>query len=378
MAARSIFVSAFPLLPLSLVAIAVAVMPARIADRAPSAHAIRDTSGRLVDVPLPAHRIVMFPPVLWEYLAVQTDARRLAALTDSIADIARKSLLGRVYPDVLDKPSVVTRGARTAAPGDPEDVMRHHPDAVLSWDWLSENLTAVGLPVVHLALNAKNRSKEVHANDIANLRVMAALTGRGERAEDIIRTYHVTLAEVTAKARAAKTAEGRAPRALFLSVRNGRQLYLEAPPFTQGIALAVAGADIAEFRPSGTIDAEQLLLWDPDVILLNCCYGENVGPDYFYDDPAFRGLTAVRERRIYKAPSGAARMEGILEWPYLIAWLVEVLYPHNTTHTVRSDVARSYEHIFGYRVSATELDQMFAVDANRRSRDYALIGRRGL
>lgn len=376
-AGRAILASVFPLLPLALIAFALGAMPPRIAERAAKGRELSDTSGRVVHASLPADRIVMFPPVLWEYLAVQRDASRLVAITDSIVDIARKSALGRAHPALFEMPTVVTRGSRTASPGDPEDVMRHNPDAVLSWDWLSGGLEAVGMPVVHLELNAKNRGDGVHTNDIANVRVMAALTGEGERGEEIIRRYHKATAEALDKARAASRAQGRAPRALFLSVRSGGQLYLEAAPFTQARALAAAGADTAEFRPFGALNAEQLMMWDPDVILLNCCYGDGVGPGYFYDDLRFSGLKAIRERRVYKAPSGAARMEGILEWPYLVSWLVEVLYPHHTDHTVRFDLARTYEETFGYRLSSSELDDVFAVEENARSSNYALTGQAG-
>jgi len=376
-AGREILVSMFPLLPLTLAGLVLAAMPPRVMERAAKGHELSDTSGRSIQSPLPAGRIVMFPPVLWEYLAVQRDTSRLVAVSESILDIAGKSVLGRAHPTLFQTPTVVTRGVRTAAPGDPEDVMRHNPDAVLSWDWLSEGLDAVGIPVVHLALNAKNRGDDVHTSDIGNIRVMAALAGEGERGEQIIRNYSAAAGKALDKARAATRAAGRAPRALFLSVRGGGQLYLEAAPFTQGIALAAAGADTAEFRPSGALNAEQLMMWDPDVILLNCCYGDGAGPEYFYDDPRFSELVAVRERRVYKAPSGAARMEGVLEWPYLVSWLVEVLYPHHTDHTVRFDLARAYVETFGYRLSATELDDIFAIKANARSRSYALTGQAG-
>lgn len=252
--------------------------------------------------------------------------------------------------------------------------MRHDPDAVLSWNPLSDNLAAIDLPVVKLLLNAKTRGSAPHTADISNLRVMGVLTGHQAAAEQIVSTYLAEIERVSRRANEASAAAGHAPRAMFLSVRGGGQLYLEASPFLQGTALQIAGADTKDFQPAGYFSAEQLLIWDPDVIILNCCYGDGAPPAYFYDDPRFAGMSAVRNRRIYKAPAGVGRMENMIEWPLLVSWLAEVLFPDHTPHTIRSDLAEQYLKRYGYRPTAAELDAMLASKENVRSRDYAVIG----
>lgn len=364
-----------PVLALAVVAILLASMPPSMS-RNKSVRSIKDASGHSVPLVPPAGRIVMFPPVLWDYLALGADAKSLVAVSELLRDSAARSILNTTYPSIANLPTVVTRGTGTALPGDAEDVMRHDPDAVLSWSPLSDNLTAVDLPVVKLLLNAKTRGSEPHTADISNLRVMGVLTGHQAAAEQIVSTYLAAIERVSRRANAARAAAGRASRAMFLSVRGGGQLYLEAPPFLQGTALEIAGADTKDFQPAGYFSAEQLLIWDPDVIVLNCCYGDGTPPAYFYDDPRFAGMSAVRNRRIYKAPAGVGRMENMLEWPLLVSWLAEVLYPDRMAHTIRSDLAQLYLERYGYRPTPAELDAMLATNENAGSRDYSLSGGR--
>ena len=368
-----------PMLPIvipAVIAVLLASMPPSLSRNQP-AGTIKDASGHSMAIVPPAGRIVMFPPVLWDYLALGADAKRLAAVSKLVRDSVTASMLRAMYPSIASLPTVVTRGTETALPADAEDVMRHDPDAVLSWDALSDNLTKLDLPVVKLLLNAKTRGSEPHTADIGNLRVMGVLTGHQAAAEQIISTYLAAIERVSRRAKAARAAAGRASRAMFLSVRGGGQLYLEAPPFLQGTALEIAGADTKDFQPAGYFSAEQLLIWDPDVIVLNCCYGDGTPPAYFYDDPRFAGMSAVRNRRIYVAPAGVARMENMLEWPLLVSWLAEVLYPDQMPHTIRSDLAQLYEEHYGFRPTPLELDAMLATVENAASRDYALVGGAG-
>ena len=51
------------------------------------------------------------------------------------------------------------------------------------------------------------------------------------------------------------------------------------------------------------VDVEQVVAWDPDVILLGNF--DAAMPEDVYRSPAWRSLSAVRSRRVYKVPSAA-------------------------------------------------------------------------
>jgi iron complex transport system substrate-binding protein len=286
-------------------------------------------------------------------------------------EAASTTLQHRAFPALMDIPVVVTRSLRTAAPGDPEDLFRRSPDAILGWDWHLDSLRHVHLPVVGLALG---QTRELYKNDIANARLIGAITNNAARAEAIISSYYARLAEVRRRIDKARAAVRHPPRALHASVRNER-LYIEAEPFSQAIALQAAGADTSAFRPAGLTDVEQLLIWDPEVIILSCCYGDNISPSAFYRDPRFQALAAVRERRIYKEPAGIAGMDGLLEWPFLVEWMAEVLYPEQMVMSFRSDLLEMYWAVFQYRPSDNELDEILFLNENRDSVGYERFAR---
>jgi iron complex transport system substrate-binding protein len=97
-----------------------------------------------------------------------------------------------------------------------------------------------------------------------------------------------------------------------------------------------------------TVNAEQILAWDPDMILLNG-FEEQLSPEDVYRGPVFADLSAVRHRRVYKFPLGGYRWdpeshESPLSW----MWLSMVLYPDNFDWPLRSVLAEQYQEIYDH------------------------------
>lgn len=119
--------------------------------------------------------------------------------------------------------------------------------------------------------------------------------------------------------------------------------------------LAVAGAkNVAEAAGSGglaNVSLEQVLSWNPDVILtLDPKFQKSV-----LEDPLWASIAAVRDSRVYRAPTvpfgwfdsppGINRIVGL-------AWLAKVLYPETTNIDLGSDV-RDFYKLF-YHVDLTD------------------------
>jgi iron complex transport system substrate-binding protein len=274
---------------------------------------------------------------------------------------------------VRDIPTVVTRGWNTAIPGDPEDVMLRRPDAVFSWGWFSDGLKQAALPVVSVTNILSKPAEEV---DLARWRMIASLTGADEAFATLLSSYRRRMADAVAAAKRARLlAGGKAPSVMYLDVRKSGLIHTEAGNSFFATALAMAGGvNVAQRKNPGTINVEQLISWDPDIIILSC-NGSDSFPSTLFDNLRFSTLSAVRSKKVYKAPCGTSRMQGFVETPLLIDWLSELFYPTEIPRTFRKTFSETYKAFFSYAVSDDEIDKALALKENEMSYGFSRFAR---
>lgn len=127
--------------------------------------------------------------------------------------------------------------------------------------------------------------------------------------------------------------------------------------------LGVVGArNVAALAGSGglsDVSIEQVLSWDPDVILtLNRDFQKSV-----MSDPLWANLKAVKGRRVYRAPSlpfgwfdsppGVNRLMAV-------TWLTGILYPQLAQIDLRQRTSEFYRLFYGVELSAGQLDELLA------------------
>jgi iron complex transport system substrate-binding protein len=106
-----------------------------------------------------------------------------------------------------------------------------------------------------------------------------------------------------------------------------------------------------------TVSLEQVLAWNPDVILA-------LEPQFYRDvthNPLWSGIRAVRDRRIYRAPSlpfgwfdsppGANRLIGL-------RWLAAILQPEAGTHDLRQATRDFYRQFYHVQLTDELLDTL--------------------
>jgi iron complex transport system substrate-binding protein len=130
--------------------------------------------------------------------------------------------------------------------------------------------------------------------------------------------------------------------------------------------IAVAGVvDVASQDPSGLINGdyrvsmEQILLWNPDIILAN----EPGVADVIGKDPRWAPVSAVKQDRIYQLPIGISRWghPGSLETPLAILWTAKVIYPEKFMHIDMHDEIKSfYSRFFNHELSDEMVEQILS------------------
>ena len=149
------------------------------------------------------------------------------------------------------------------------------------------------------------------------------------------------------------------PRVYFARGYDGLSTALPGSP--AGATIDEAGA-INVAYPMGRggevrVNPAQLFAWDPTIILTE----ERGVYNAFLHDPSWRGLSAVRQHRVYlvpslafgwiEDPSGVNRLIGLY-------WLSGLLYPDATQEDLRTTVCDFYDKFYRIQLTNGQLEAM--------------------
>jgi iron complex transport system substrate-binding protein len=104
---------------------------------------------------------------------------------------------------------------------------------------------------------------------------------------------------------------------------------------------------------------EQILLWDPDVIIAN----EAGVADYIMTNKQWSSLSAVKNHKVYQMPNGISRWghPGSLETPLAILWTAKTLYPEMFSDIdLMAETKYFYQEFFNYPISDQEATQVLS------------------
>jgi len=149
------------------------------------------------------------------------------------------------------------------------------------------------------------------------------------------------------------------PRVYFALGPDGLTTALPGSP--AGEAIDEAGAiNVAGALGRGTeaaVNREQLLGWDPEIIIAE---GRSAY-DALHRNPAWRGLSAVRNKRVYlepsypfgwiEGPSGVNRLIGLY-------WLSTLFYPDATQEDLRASACEFYDKFYKMKLTNARLEAM--------------------
>ncbi len=326
---------------------------------------VTDLTGQRIELRGPTRRVVTIPmPAASMIVAVNGGPEVLVGMNAVSRTAIEGSFLGEVYPELLDVPTDV---AGTEFAPNVESVLSVNPDVVIQWGdrgpGIVDPLRNVGLSVVGLTYGTQQDLEDTVA-------LYGELLDKQNRARVILDEMQRGLDGL----RAAEHGSGAVPSVLYLrGALDGLQVgggasYNHFVTELVGARNPAAGIDAEQ----GTIDTEQLLAWDPDLILLG-----NFGPmmpENMYADPALATLQAVRRRRVYKVPLGGYRWDPpSQESPLMWQWLAGLV--HGTRAPgLRDDVVRQYAFMYAVEPNAAQLDAILQVQHNAGSADYVDFG----
>ena len=256
--------------------------------------AFLDHRGKKVMFAKPPERVVTTvrsAPII--YRAVDEKADRIVGMNkDSLVRYFTSGIYAEMLPEMA---KINASAAQDGFVPNVEAILAEKPDVVIQWthdEKLIEPLERVGLTVVGWQCCSEQ-------DRLDYVTLSGYMTGRNDRAQAILKAQSETLKALNEKV--AKLDKSALPSVLHIDkvadqiqvIANGSQ------------DLSLSGVTNPAADKTGewwrTVDFEQLLVWNPDIIIIPA-YATDLNPKDFFNNPVLASLKAVKEKRVYKQP----------------------------------------------------------------------------
>ena len=334
--------------------------PAAVADT----HVITDQDGFEVTVPKQINRIVVCDILpLPSVLAVFFDsAEKIVGISGTSMNAAENSLLGQLYPEILDAETGFIDGTTVNA----EELMKLQPDVVFynaSRKELGETLRKAGFPAVAISVNKwEYNCIETLNNWIQLLSQLFPDNAKTETVEAYSRKMYDLVQE-----RVSTIPEDQRERAFFLYQYSDTNLLTSGKLFFgQWWADAIGVKNVAEELStdnSVAVNMEQIYAWNPSLIFITNFTTANAVDLYHntvgtYD---WSVVNAVENQRVYKMPLGMYRSytPGV-DTPVTLLWLAKTAYPELFRDMdILQETKTYYQEVFGITLTDAQAASIF-------------------
>ncbi len=301
---------------------------------------ITDMIGRRVEVPSQIIRAMPLSSDITGVLMALGAGDQLAAV-DSMTP-GNANLLA-AFPELADLPAPCAFFDANA-----ESILAVDPDVVLTVSWQRDPdrlQEMMGIPVVCIDLN-------LYAPTI---RFLSEIMGAEERADEIVGYYQERLAAI----HEALQDVPRAERTRIYVAGNDMMSTYGAESTWHYEVLDAGGVNVAAALTGGGsqgVSMEQIMLWDPQVVVLDNACQDDV--EDVLTDPRWAGISAVQEGRVFRASPGYIGPWGRphLESAMARVWLADRLYPDTLDLDIAAEAATFYERVYGREFGDAELE----------------------
>lgn len=325
---------------------------------------VTDMRGKEIQLPAPAERLAIIPiPMASVVIALDGSTKRIAAMNPEAVKSVTDGFLGSIFPEAAAISSDIIAGGQFAP--NVESILALKPDAIIQWkspEDIIAPLESAGLTVVGLQNNPA--TQDINEQ---NLTILAKVIGQDARLAQFLEMHHNRLTEIKALTDAVLDADR--PRAVYLR-HNGDKLQVSGTKTYQNFWLGLSGAvNVAgEIEGQAAPSVEQIIAWDPQVIILSAF--DKATPAEIYADPAWTGISAVKEQRVYKIPHGGYRWDpGSHESHLAWTWAAMVMHPE-INFDIRKDMRSAYKLFYGHDLTNAEIDAILQAGLNMDSAGY--------
>lgn len=312
---------------------------------APQTRTVTDMAGRTVEVPAEINSIATFGAVgvLNAFVELMGAGDKLCnQMPPNFTKNDKWHMQYEFAPQIANGPVLENADREILI----EEVLQLQPDLCLTMtkstaEYLEEN----GLTVLYLSWS--------EADDVKTaVELMGEALGAQDIAADYIRYFDGTVSR--AEALTGDLSDGERVKVLYGNVANLSQPHRIAEWWISA-AGAVSVSDDGHTEESYTYTTEDLLVWNPDVLLLTADSREELKAD-----AQINGISAIQNDAMYLVPTVAHTWGNrTVEQPLTILWAVHKCYPELYSYEeLAQDIHGFYDHFFLYDMTDEQIAEI--------------------
>lgn len=326
---------------------------------------VTDQRGQEVTLDGPAESIasavIPAPAII---AAVDGSWDRITGINQSLLDANQQGIIGKIFPKSLETPVV---SGPDFIPN-MEEVLAADPDVVVQWgdmgDEVLQPIEQAGLPVVGLEYGTQE--------DLETwIELFGDMIGKPERADDILSWMHDEAEAVSGQV---DDLDLDSPRGLSMSYSERAISVDTDSDYAQHVFDTAGITNVAKDAPvtDGVASAEQIIEWDPEIIFLSAF--DPAVPEDVYNDPRLSEVTAVQDKRVYRAPLGVYRWQvPSAESPLYWNWVAALAYPGEFEVDLPAEMREQTAFLYNYDLTDEDIDLELRTDINDGSADYDVV-----
>ena len=337
-----------------------AAMPSPVKARN-SSFLVSDCFGRRVTVPEKINRIVCLYAFSGHVAVMLGKGEQIVAVSNGLK---RDTLLHKICPSILDAVVPKYKGAINI-----EELVKTSPDlAFISGD-IGRNkgetakLDAFNIP--YLVVDYHSIQGQQFAIDM--IAKALHVPERGTRYLDYynrcLDRVHQHIRDIPPDSRI------RIFHSVLEPTRTDPKQCLTTEWINRSGGVSVSAAQPLQFLDGKSYAAmEQILLWNPDVILVN----EPSSRSFILKDIRWSAMAAVKNKKVFQMPIGISRWghPGSIETPLAILWTAATLYPDRFGHLdMRAEIRTYYQRFFAIDLKDKKLDQILSGSKMRKRKN---------
>jgi iron complex transport system substrate-binding protein len=319
-----------------------------------------DQRGMKIHLDHPANRVVTIPePAASMVIAIAGSVAPLVGLNKVSEEAIDEGILGAMFPKAKKLPDDVA-GADFAP--DVESILGLHPDVVVQW---ADHGPGIISPLEEAGLNVVGLDYGAQADLEAWVGIFGTFLGEGARAARVKQEMASGLAALRTRPKPASP-----PKVVYF-FETVESLRAAGHGTYNDFYIKLVGAANAAQEVSGeqNVDPEQVLAWDPDIVLVGNF--DSGTPATIKTHPAFSTLSAVKSGRVYKVPLGGYRWDPpSQESPLMWHWLYELVQPGANIGDLRAHIRSYYKFLYNYMPSQAQIDQILWMGLNSSATGY--------
>lgn len=345
------------IIPLLLIFISYSVYPKMVLDQNNIPVQVPDKVSRVVTIPIPMASML---------ITIDGGSERLVAVNRSSHNDFVEGFLSTIYPEIVNIPyDIAGEGFVPSV----ETLALLHPDAVIQWgdrgDAIVKPIKDAGFPVLTMIYG-----KTSYVADW--MRMVGNLLDKSVRGNELAdwfesnyRKLENSTKEIQQKSR---------PKVVYLYRYSSGLMVAGKGSSYQGDIDISGGHNVAENLPGfAPVNVEQLLIWNPDVILLNNFEG-NLTPQMLYQDTRLKNLSAVINKKIYVYPRGGFRWDPPSQESILsLTWLSLLLNDKFAVGDFRDQMKKTYQLLYNYNLNDSQIDKILRIKDNEMSVNYCKL-----